>query len=229
MERILVHGSGESRRRRGQYDESRHGRGRARRAAASPAAPCHQSAARLRARSRARCMQRDIGPRKLFFRPALVDVDPLGAHRRPCRGHRWSGRNCEGTAAPEMTPLPGATVWQLSLGGGAGDPGPGRVRVPEHDGIAPGATYRLRMPGNLYPDTPNSHLAVQLTVSGDIWWIFEQGFVAQGPSYLREAAGIRVMELDVIPYGPCRPARRATQARLRPTSPWPLSRGTRSP
>lgn len=108
-----------------------------------------------------------------------------------------------GTAAPEMTPLPGAIARSYPL-----------AEAPEilvRDAYAfrtmtalrPGATYRLRMPGNLYPDTPNSHLAVQLTVSGDIWWIFEQGFVALGPSYLREAAGIRVMELDVIPYGPC--------------------------
>jgi hypothetical protein len=69
--------------------------------------------------------------------------------------------------------------------------------------LRPGATYRLRMPGNLYPDAPRSHLAVQLTVSGDLWWLFEQGVVTQEPSFLREDAGVRVMELDDIPYGPC--------------------------
>ena len=71
------------------------------------------------------------------------------------------------------------------------------------DALRPGATYRLRMPGNLYPTAPGSHLAVELTPSGDIWWLFEQGVVTQVPSYVREDAGIRVMELDVLPYGPC--------------------------
>jgi hypothetical protein len=69
--------------------------------------------------------------------------------------------------------------------------------------LRPGATYRVRMPGNLYPAAPGSHLAVELTLSGDTWWLFEQGVVTQRPSYLREDAGIRVMELDAIPYGPC--------------------------
>lgn len=69
--------------------------------------------------------------------------------------------------------------------------------------LRPGATYRLRMPGNLYPDAPRSHLAVELTLTGDNWWLFEQGVVTQQPSYVREDAGIRVMELGVIPYGPC--------------------------
>jgi hypothetical protein len=59
------------------------------------------------------------------------------------------------------------------------------------------------MPGNLYPDAPRSDLAVQLTISGDAWWLFEQGVVTETPSYVREDAGIRVMELDTIPYGPC--------------------------
>lgn len=75
--------------------------------------------------------------------------------------------------------------------------------------LRPGATYRLRMPGNLYPAAPRSHLAVELTLSGDMWWLFEQGVVTQVPSYVREDAGIRVMELDAIPYGPC-------QAQARP-------------
>jgi hypothetical protein len=65
------------------------------------------------------------------------------------------------------------------------------------------------MPGNLYPAAPRSHLAVELTLSGDTWWLFEQGVVIQAPSYLREDAGIRVMELDALPYGPC-------QAQARP-------------
>jgi hypothetical protein len=69
--------------------------------------------------------------------------------------------------------------------------------------VRPGATYRLRMPGNLYPSAPGSLLAVELTLSGDGWWLFEQGVVRQQPSYVREDAGIRVMELDGIPYGPC--------------------------
>lgn len=69
--------------------------------------------------------------------------------------------------------------------------------------LRPGATYRLRMPGNLYPAAPRSHLAVELTISGDRWWLFEQGVVTQAPSFVREDAGIRVMELDGIPYGPC--------------------------
>lgn len=71
------------------------------------------------------------------------------------------------------------------------------------DPLRPGATYRLRMPGNLYPVEPRSHLAVELTPSGDVWWLFEQGVVTQEPSFVREDAGIRVMELDVIAYGPC--------------------------
>ncbi|WP_343993156.1 hypothetical protein [Terrabacter terrae] len=83
------------------------------------------------------------------------------------------------------------------------------------DALRPGATYRLRMPGNLYPDAPRSHLAVELTPDGDRWWLFEQGVVTQQPSYLREDAGIRAMELDVIPYGPCQ-----AQARL-PAAPGP--------
>ena len=69
--------------------------------------------------------------------------------------------------------------------------------------LRPGATYRLRMPGNLYPAAPRSRLAVELTLTGDMWWLFEQGVVTQQPSYVREDAGIRVMGLDVIPYGPC--------------------------
>jgi hypothetical protein len=75
--------------------------------------------------------------------------------------------------------------------------------------LRPGATYRLRMPGNLYPVAPRSNLVVELTLSGDSWWLFEQGVVTQVPSYVREDAGIRVMELDVIAYGPC-------QAQARP-------------
>ena len=87
------------------------------------------------------------------------------------------------------------------------------------DALRPGATYRLRMPGNLYPDAPRSHLAVELTPAGDSWWLFEQGVVTQQPSYVREDAGIRAMELDVIPYGPCQ-----AQARL-PADPGPTPAG----
>lgn len=83
--------------------------------------------------------------------------------------------------------------------------------------LRPGATYRLRMPGNLYPAAPRSHLAVELTLFGDIWWLFEQGVVTLEPSFVREDAGIRVMELDLIPYGPC-------QAQTRPPAdPGPTS------
>lgn len=67
-----------------------------------------------------------------------------------------------------------------------------------------GATYRLRMPGNLFPTFPRSALAVQITPSGEPWWLFQQGVVVQTPTFVREDAGIRVMELDGLPFGPCR-------------------------
>ncbi|GAB3877780.1 hypothetical protein [Terrabacter terrigena] len=66
-----------------------------------------------------------------------------------------------------------------------------------------GATYRLRMPGNLTPAAPRSGLAVELTPTGATWWLFEQGIVVQAPSFVKEDAGIRVMEPDGLPYGPC--------------------------
>ncbi|WP_076259511.1 hypothetical protein [Intrasporangium flavum] len=69
--------------------------------------------------------------------------------------------------------------------------------------VRPGATYRLRMPGNLYPVASGSRLAVELTVPGGGWWLFEQGVVTQQPSFVQEDAGVRVMELGTIPYGPC--------------------------
>ena len=78
--------------------------------------------------------------------------------------------------------------------------------------VRPGATYRLRMPGNLYPVAPGSRLAAELTVSGDGWWLFEQGLVTQRPSFVREDAGVRVMELDTIPYGPCQDQERPPAA-----------------
>src|SRR4051794_29283720 len=81
--------------------------------------------------------------------------------------------------------------------------------------VRPGGTYRWRMPGNLYPAAPRAELAVELTVTGDNWWLFEQGVVTQQPSYVREDAGVRVMELDGIALGPCRA--QATQADPGPT------------
>ncbi|NUR16182.1 MAG: hypothetical protein HOQ13_07700 [Dermatophilaceae bacterium] len=81
-----------------------------------------------------------------------------------------------------------------------------------------GATYRFRMPGNLSPVAPRSGLAVELTPTGEKWWLFEQGMVVQAPTFVREAAGIRVMEPDGLPYGPCQ-----AQTRL-PTEPGPSPR-----
>ena len=102
-----------------------------------------------------------------------------------------------------MTPVPGAAPRTYPLAEAPNVLDRDAFEFRSMTALRPGATYRIRMPGNLYPDAPHSRLAVELTVSGDIWWIFEQGVVAQGPSYLREDAGIRVMELDTIPYGPC--------------------------
>ncbi|MGO4596545.1 hypothetical protein [Terrabacter sp. 2RAF25] len=67
-----------------------------------------------------------------------------------------------------------------------------------------GATYRLRMPGNLFATFPGSALTVEITPSDDAWWLFEQGIVVETPTFVREDAGIRVMELDGLPFGPCR-------------------------
>ena len=126
-------------------------------------------------------------------------------------------------SAPPASQGSGATsgVAARATGSGAAtsapEPVPRDYRTPEaphvvdRDGYAfrtlsalrPGATYRLRMPGNLLPAAPRSRLAVELTIAGDPWWLFEQGVVRQAPSYVREDAGIRVMELDGIPYGPC--------------------------
>lgn len=130
-----------------------------------------------------------------------------------------------GRGAPAPSPVPGGAVTPATTLDET--PGPEAVprsyRVPEAphvvdrdayafrtlSAVRPGATYRLRMPGNLYPAAPHSNLAVEFTLSGDSWWLFEQGVVTQRPSYVREDAGIRVMELDAIPYGPC-------QAQARP-------------
>ena len=75
--------------------------------------------------------------------------------------------------------------------------------------LRPGATYRLRMPGNLYPAAPRSHLAVELTLSGDDVVALRAGSGDSGAVLRAGGAGIRVMELDAIPYGPC-------QAQARP-------------
>jgi hypothetical protein len=66
-----------------------------------------------------------------------------------------------------------------------------------------GATYRLRMPGNLSPVAPGSHLVVEVTPSAARWWLYEQGIVVQAPTFAREAAGLRVMEPGELPFGPC--------------------------
>lgn len=125
------------------------------------------------------------------------------------------GRAVTAATGVELTPAPGAVPRSYRI--------PESPHVVDRDGYAfrslyavrPGATYRLRMPGNLYPDAPRSRLTVQLTPAGDSWWLFEQGVVTQQPSFAQEDAGIRVMELDVIPYGPCQ-----TQARP-PAEPGP--------
>ncbi len=116
-----------------------------------------------------------------------------------------SGTGGAGTGAvqPEMTPLPGASPrsYQLAEAPAVLDRDPFDFRTLL--ALRPGATYRVRMPGNLTPAAPHSHLAMEVTASGDIWWLFEQGLVAEVPSFQREAAGIRVMELDELPFGPC--------------------------
>ncbi|GAA2481937.1 hypothetical protein GCM10009858_19650 [Terrabacter carboxydivorans] len=125
------------------------------------------------------------------------------------------GRGATAATGVELTPAPGAVPRSYRI--------PESPHVVDRDGYAfrtlyavrPGATYRLHMPGNLYPDAPRSRLTVELTLVGDSWWLFEQGVVTQQPSFAQEDAGIRVMELDVIPYGPCQ-----TQARP-PAEPGP--------
>lgn len=119
------------------------------------------------------------------------------------------------TAEPAMTPLPEATPPSTPLAEAPAVLDRGPFEFQTLLALRPGATYRLRMPGNLYPDAPHSHLAVELTASGSSWWLFEQGLVTEGPSFLREDAGVRVMELDVLPYGPCQ-----DQAQI-PTAPGP--------
>ncbi len=158
----------------------------------------------------------------------------LGAGLGACIGSPAPGASVSSTVPPPVPARPGgASVPRASASGAATPPTgadltpvPGAVprdyviaeapHLVDRDAfdfrtlsaVRPGATYRLRMPGNLYPATPGSRLAVELTVSGAGWWLFEQGVVTQEPSYAREDAGVRVMELGAIPYGPCQDQQR---------------------
>jgi hypothetical protein len=134
---------------------------------------------------------------------AACTGSPREGASEPNSGHGVAVTRQQEATRVELTPVPqpGTRSYLTTEAPQVVDRGAYAFRT--LNALRPGAAYRLRMPGNLYPAAPRSHLAVELTPFGDIWWLFEQGVVTLEPSYLREDAGIRVMELDVIPYGPC--------------------------
>ena len=162
------------------------------------------------------------GPGRLRVRMMLVAT--LAAGLAACSGSRGdgaapttAGAGSPTTAATSVAPVPRTTSRSYTIAEAPSLVDRDAYAFRTLSALRPGGTYRLRMPGNLYPAAPHSRLAVQLTLSGDRWWLFEQGVVTQVPTFAREDAGIRVLELDALPYGPCQ-----SQARP-PTDPGPTT------